>query len=396
VSLKKLFGFLSQKSFLIFFLFHFNTKSSSFKKKKKKQKRKMIRSQRKRKKPSYYNPSIYEKDKSIYEKDKSFSSQDEESSSPPLKRRRSLSSRRSQLFTRELSSIEGPPSILIFMPKELWTFHVCLFLCKKDLKSVRLSNRWFRKEVTAAIWKQWVPFEQLNVYQSGISKLHWEEYSRVYGIYFWRPETPLTLQDIPPTLQILDISTWRNTRSIVDKIPESLKLLILPWIGYYDFTEQRLIDLLIHYPHLNIEVEGNRSILYLACSLGYFELIKFLITNRKLVSLINGSNGDFNQTPLFIACDKGHEGIVEYLLEHGANVSLTTKFGYSPLMVACYKGWSSLVTLLLENGADILKQDNNGKDAFYWTEQKNIPFVCQLIKAILNSKLSSQTPSKTM
>jgi len=64
------------------------------------------------------------------------------------------------------------------------------------------------------------------------------------------------------------------------------------------------------------------------------------------------------ETPLYMACEKGLVGVVKQLLEHNADVGLTTKKAKKyPLMIACERKFTDIAMLLLDRGADVNVSD---------------------------------------
>jgi ankyrin repeat protein len=55
--------------------------------------------------------------------------------------------------------------------------------------------------------------------------------------------------------------------------------------------------------------------------------------------------------PLLRAAQEGHEAVVKLLLERGAQVEVTDRYGRTPLLWAIEKGHEAVVKLLLEKGA---------------------------------------------
>jgi len=170
-------------------------------------------------------------------------------------------------------------------------------------------------------------------------------------------------------VRVFNLKAATACKPVLSNINSSTELIILPWISSYNFLEDDLLVVLQKYPKLKIQVEGDRSLFYLAAFLGFLKLSKFLYETNRAID-IDAVNGNYNQTALFIASDKGQVHTVKYLLEKGANLNKTTTYGYSPLMVSAYKGELDVLLVLLHHGADIKQQDKNGRDVFYWYEQK--------------------------
>ncbi|XP_067662471.1 uncharacterized protein [Haliotis asinina] len=89
---------------------------------------------------------------------------------------------------------------------------------------------------------------------------------------------------------------------------------------------------------------------------GHVRTVKLLLEKG---ASITGTDR-YGYSPLATACFRGHLEIVKLLLEKGASVSGTDMDGYSPLGRACFKGHLELVKLLLEKGASVTDTDMDG------------------------------------
>ncbi|XP_056096095.1 kinase D-interacting substrate of 220 kDa B isoform X4 [Rhinichthys klamathensis goyatoka] len=67
--------------------------------------------------------------------------------------------------------------------------------------------------------------------------------------------------------------------------------------------------------------------------------------------------------PIIWAAGRGHSEIVKLLLEHGAKVNCSDKYGTTPLIWAARKGHYDCVMHLLENGADVDQEGANSMTA---------------------------------
>lgn len=93
--------------------------------------------------------------------------------------------------------------------------------------------------------------------------------------------------------------------------------------------------------------------LSIACSLGYLEIVK------KLISVgINVNQKAKFCSPLICACENGHNNVVEELIKAGADVNVL-RINKTPLIAACRQGHLEIVTQLIKEGADVnLKHGN--------------------------------------
>lgn len=93
--------------------------------------------------------------------------------------------------------------------------------------------------------------------------------------------------------------------------------------------------------------EGNTAFL-LAASRGRVDIVKLLLKRVKDIDERN----DNEHSALVAACDYGSAAVVELLVNEGANVNQSLKYGYSPLMLSALVGHSRVVELLKEKGAE--------------------------------------------
>ena len=66
---------------------------------------------------------------------------------------------------------------------------------------------------------------------------------------------------------------------------------------------------------------------------------------------------------LIPAIDNSYNEIAKLLIEHGAHVNFTTKYGYTPLIAAVDNDLFDITDLLLKKGAHINKRDKTGDSA---------------------------------
>lgn len=75
---------------------------------------------------------------------------------------------------------------------------------------------------------------------------------------------------------------------------------------------------------------------------------------------INCLNEDTRDFPLIIAVRRGDLAIVKMLVENGADLKMTDKFGYSAILSAAWTGKVDIVDYLLDCGENINQQDSRG------------------------------------
>ncbi|XP_067653306.1 putative ankyrin repeat protein RF_0381 [Haliotis asinina] len=88
--------------------------------------------------------------------------------------------------------------------------------------------------------------------------------------------------------------------------------------------------------------DGN--ILHTACDGGQIDVVNYLLS---LNSVDINSRGWNQRTPVMVAAYEGHKDVVELLVKHGADMSLTTRFGSNILYIACEQGYPDIVKYLL-------------------------------------------------
>ncbi len=74
----------------------------------------------------------------------------------------------------------------------------------------------------------------------------------------------------------------------------------------------------------------------------------------------NVQQATFKGTPLQYAATLGHTQVISVLLENGARIDATDKYGRTPLMWAAMKGNTLVARLLLDRGANVNAQSRRG------------------------------------
>ncbi len=102
------------------------------------------------------------------------------------------------------------------------------------------------------------------------------------------------------------------------------------------------------------------NVILTACAASDMEKVKTLL--EKNPALVNAQN-DVGETPLGRAVVAMHpnEELVKYLLDHGADVEGSAKWGESPLHGAAGGGSKNIVVLLLEHGAKVNARSRYGR-----------------------------------
>jgi len=104
---------------------------------------------------------------------------------------------------------------------------------------------------------------------------------------------------------------------------------------------------------MSMTVENNNIIHRLSRCNHITELEEVLDNLDDIASIINATNSKGN-TGLHIACNFGYREIVMLLIEHGANTSITNKYGRTPYECAMFNNHSMTLQLLTLVGADIM------------------------------------------
>ena len=115
---------------------------------------------------------------------------------------------------------------------------------------------------------------------------------------------------------------------------------------------------------LNPDYETDRGTPYfpLACSNGYFEIVKIFIEYGADINI----KGIRDRTPLIEATLEEHIEIVKYLLENGADPNLQDDIGETALM---YSRNIEITKILLNNGANPNIKDKYGRVAVDYVEE---------------------------
>ncbi|XP_056016917.1 ankyrin repeat domain-containing protein 50-like [Ostrea edulis] len=122
--------------------------------------------------------------------------------------------------------------------------------------------------------------------------------------------------------------------------------------------------LLDHGANVNI-VACDTSALYLACDIGFKEVVDILLEANAEVNPKN-PDGSSAYSPLFAAVGNGYFQITKELLRHGANIIDTKKFGGETLLVKAIESRNSgIAKLLIEHGANVNEQDERGNTALH-------------------------------
>jgi len=115
--------------------------------------------------------------------------------------------------------------------------------------------------------------------------------------------------------------------------------------------------------------ETGETVLFSAAQGGNPEILKLLIENNAIISIVN----NYKETPLHVAAGYAHTEAMKVLLDHGSDTEAKDKYGITPLMNAgsARKLWKKeeqcipALQLLIDNDADVNAIDNNGETALF-------------------------------
>merc|ERR1719510_1130608 len=97
-----------------------------------------------------------------------------------------------------------------------------------------------------------------------------------------------------------------------------------------------------------VELSGASTPFHMACSRGLPNVVLEELLTRGAV--VNAQNA-IGATPLHVAALNGHVGVATFLLQHGANLSVTTKRGQTAIDIAKDFKFDALAELLKEASA---------------------------------------------
>uniref|UniRef100_A0A1A9V9R0 SAM domain-containing protein n=1 Tax=Glossina austeni TaxID=7395 RepID=A0A1A9V9R0_GLOAU len=137
---------------------------------------------------------------------------------------------------------------------------------------------------------------------------------------------------------------------------------------------------------VNSPLKGSYTLLMHACREGFYEIVEYLV----LVKKANVNKQVDSITPLMQACDCKNKSsfvvdkICNLLLQHGAVINVSDKYGTTPFMLACKNGHTNIVrTMIKDVSFDAV--DNQGcTPIFYAIEHNHGEIVKILIDAGVN------------
>uniref|UniRef100_F1KPG7 Ankyrin repeat and KH domain-containing protein mask n=1 Tax=Ascaris suum TaxID=6253 RepID=F1KPG7_ASCSU len=154
--------------------------------------------------------------------------------------------------------------------------------------------------------------------------------------------------------------------------------------GGQDSTDEESLEL--NYSDEDHDDNGD-SLLGLACSAGYTDLAKQLVSLRGSANYTSGNN---DCTPLMEACSAGHIDIVKYLLGHGADVNTLSATQNTALIYAAAAGHVDCVNALLDYDCNIDARNENGHCALMEAASSGY---LDVVKALVNAGASSVSMS---
>ncbi|XP_034476916.1 probable serine/threonine-protein kinase DDB_G0278535 [Drosophila innubila] len=146
----------------------------------------------------------------------------------------------------------------------------------------------------------------------------------------------------------------------------------------------------LHFP-VDEGVCGGDTMLMHACRSGFYELASHLVNELKA----NVNKQVDSVMPLMLACDCQAkdpyvaEKLVRLLLNHGAVINVSDKYGMTPFMFACRKGFSNIVRLLIKD-VSFDAVDNQGcTPIFFAIENNHAEIVKLLMEAGVNANIAN-------
>lgn len=120
------------------------------------------------------------------------------------------------------------------------------------------------------------------------------------------------------------------------------------------------------------------SVLWLASSEGYLEIVKFLLENKATVDIDKINNGN---TALSVACRAGHVDVVKHLIEKNADINVVAfEERATPLMRAVQGNHADVVKLLLEYRANVDVINYEGITALMYARKKGYTIIVRLFE----------------
>ena len=127
-------------------------------------------------------------------------------------------------------------------------------------------------------------------------------------------------------------------------------------------NDSEMIDFLLnHGANVCLTDHLGRTPLFLAAVRGLSEVLPKLAKSNPAALEMKANSGN---NPLITAASYNFTQVVQTLVQAGANVNVTNKFGQTPLMFAAYHNNREMLDILINAGADLKAKDENNKTAF--------------------------------
>ena len=88
----------------------------------------------------------------------------------------------------------------------------------------------------------------------------------------------------------------------------------------------------------------------------------------------------YGDTPLHSAVRKDASETAEVLLDHGVDVQATDKYGDTPLHLAARNNASETAEVFLKRGADVNAKDNEGRTPLHYATEKNASATVEVLR----------------
>ncbi len=117
---------------------------------------------------------------------------------------------------------------------------------------------------------------------------------------------------------------------------------------------------------LSTRNRDGETLLYLAATFGWSDLVKELLEKGADVNVRIDRYPNRGWTPLHAAADRGKLDAARALIAGGADVNAATESGSTALIFASFRGNDELARVLIKAGADVNTIDTGGTTALSW------------------------------
>ncbi|VDI26531.1 Hypothetical predicted protein [Mytilus galloprovincialis] len=150
---------------------------------------------------------------------------------------------------------------------------------------------------------------------------------------------------------VKDLDGDMKRRFIDTKDENGINSFIVSCLRGYD-------DLVLYFISVGADVNARNgwfTPLTAACRDGHSETVDILLDKGAMVNKTN----KFGETPLYTACTCGHYGIVKRLIEQRCDVNVRDNSNYTPLCISCLGGFKNIAILLIDQGINAVESCNS-------------------------------------